>query len=251
MYLLGNPDHYTSHSFVPFYWLNYVSYVRQNTGDVVEDRAKNKVCIVKKCNGFVGISAVYNYVYRSEELENLTLYEWMRCYVREAIPKPKKHKGRKSETEEDVVDVSFQSLQSVLTDLDVDNSDTSVLIDNISPDGENSSLPDGRFQFLEEHPLRASHCARYIKKNKLRIPNFAGANLPRRDGGDRELYCCTMLTLFKPWRTGPDLKACKSWDETFAACEFSKEQLKLMDNCNIRYECLDARDDYRQQMKKG
>src|SRR6202035_2632454 len=24
LYLLGNPDHYTSHTFVPFYWKNYV-----------------------------------------------------------------------------------------------------------------------------------------------------------------------------------------------------------------------------------
>ena len=28
MYLLGNPDHYTSHVFVPFYWQMYVAEVR-------------------------------------------------------------------------------------------------------------------------------------------------------------------------------------------------------------------------------
>ena len=29
LYLLGNPDHYTSHQFVPFYWLSFVQEVRK------------------------------------------------------------------------------------------------------------------------------------------------------------------------------------------------------------------------------
>jgi len=28
LYLLDNPDHYTSHTFVPFWWRTYVSEVR-------------------------------------------------------------------------------------------------------------------------------------------------------------------------------------------------------------------------------
>ena len=29
LYLLGNPDHYTSHRFVPFYWFSFVQEVRK------------------------------------------------------------------------------------------------------------------------------------------------------------------------------------------------------------------------------
>ncbi|KAF8897114.1 hypothetical protein CPB84DRAFT_1650027, partial [Gymnopilus junonius] len=83
------------------------------------------------------------------------------------------------------------------------------------------------------------------------VPNFLGATLPRCDQGDREYYCCAMLTLFKPWRTGKELKQCETWDQTFASQFFSERQLQLMNNFNIKYECLDACDDFCAQMKKG
>ena len=61
-----------------------------------------------------------------------------------------------------------------------------------------------------------------------------------------------MLTLFKPWRSGKDLKNDnQTWDDAFQSHTFSEYQLQIMKNFNIRYECLDARDDYRTQLKKG
>ncbi|HXP51396.1 MAG TPA: AAA family ATPase, partial [Bacteroidia bacterium] len=84
------------------------------------------------------------------------------------------------------------------------------------------------------------------------VPNFVGGSLPRRDRGDRDYYCTTMLTLFKPWRTGKDLKNLnQSWDDAFMSHNFSSKQQKIMDNFNVRYECLDARDDFSAQLKKG
>ena len=93
----------------------------------------------------------------------------------------------------------------------------------------------------------------FFSNYEKRVPNFVGANIPRCDQGDREYYCCTMLTLFKPWRRGHDLKESTeiSWDDTFNMHEFRKQELQLMKNFNIRYECLDARDDYRAQLKNG
>ena len=59
-----------------------------------------------------------------------------------------------------------------------------------------------------------------------------------------------MLTLFKPWRSGKDLKSeLESWDQSFTSHEFSKRQLEIIRNFNIRYECLDARDDYSGEIK--
>jgi len=43
----------------------------------------------------------------------------------------------------------------------------------------------------------------------------------------------------------------ESWDEAFLSQDFSSRQLEVMKNMNIRYECLDARDDFHAQMKKG
>ena len=61
-----------------------------------------------------------------------------------------------------------------------------------------------------------------------------------------------MLTLFKPWRTGTDLKTKDaSWDEAFTAHTFSSQEERIMRNFNIRYECLDQRDDFFSELKKG
>jgi len=109
------------------------------------------------------------------------------------------------------------------------------------------------FQFDVHHPLYKTHGAKYIDKNELRVPNFLGATLPRSDKGDREYYSCTMLTLFKPWRKGSDLKSTRdcSWDDAYNAYDFAESDVLLMKNFNIRYECMDERDDYRAQLKKG
>jgi hypothetical protein len=106
--------------------------------------------------------------------------------------------------------------------------------------------------FLKDHPLCDTHAIKVMPENDKIIPNFIGATLPRRDQGDRELYCSTMLAFFHPWRTGKDLKnESQTWDDAFTEYPFNDFQKQLMNNFNIRYECLDARDDYRAQMKKG
>jgi hypothetical protein len=59
------------------------------------------------------------------------------------------------------------------------------------------------------------------------------------------------LTLFKAWRSPADLKAVdQTWAEAFSAYTFTKRQLELMANFNVRYECNDARDDHFAQMQK-
>ena len=109
------------------------------------------------------------------------------------------------------------------------------------------------FRFAEKHPLHDSHASHLIFDYEKRVPNFIGANLPRCDQGDREYYCCTMLTLFKPWRRGHNLKESvqTSWDDTFSEHEFRKQEVQLMKNFNICYECLDAHDDYHAQLKNS
>ncbi|KAG6893333.1 hypothetical protein C0992_010412 [Termitomyces sp. T32_za158] len=59
-----------------------------------------------------------------------------------------------------------------------------------------------------------------------------------------------MLTLFKPWKSGLDLKlANKTWEESFSGFPFAPSHVTIMKNMNIRYECLDARDDFYSQRR--
>ena len=61
-----------------------------------------------------------------------------------------------------------------------------------------------------------------------------------------------MLTLFKPWQSGLELKVQdQSWDDAFSTYCFSVKQKDVMRNFNIQYECLDAQDDFHVQLNKG
>jgi hypothetical protein len=84
------------------------------------------------------------------------------------------------------------------------------------------------------------------------IPTFLPDHLPRPDYGDREYYCCTMLTIFKPWRSGKDLKhKYELWHNAFTSFDFSEVQKEKMEFLNIRYQCLDARDDFSAKCKNN
>jgi len=62
----------------------------------------------------------------------------------------------------------------------------------------------------------------------------------------------TMLTLFRPWCTGQELKeVSETWESAFNNFGFSQRQRDIMKFFNIKYECNDARDDYSRQRKKG
>ena len=77
MYLLDNPDHYTDHTFIPFYWQSYVT----------EACSYFTVALIK-CKGcIVGLSPVFDYIYCPAELQNVTLYDWIAQFKHVKIPK--------------------------------------------------------------------------------------------------------------------------------------------------------------------
>ena len=77
-----------------------------------------------------------------------------------------------------------------------------------------SKLPS-YFTFHAKHPQARTHEVCLEDEQYSYVPNFVGGPLPRKDQGSREEYCMTMLTLFKPWRTGLDLRhnLQTTWDE--------------------------------------
>ena len=105
--------------------------------------------------------------------------------------------------------------------------------------------------FIDPHPQLESHYIHKFAESKSKVPNFTGGALPRRDKGNREEYCQTMLTLFKPWRSGLDLKNKEeSWDDAFESHKFTLRQKQVMDFFQIKYEFNDARDDFSAQRKQ-
>ncbi|KIL54164.1 hypothetical protein M378DRAFT_93034, partial [Amanita muscaria Koide BX008] len=78
MYLLDHPDHYTSHMFVPFYWESYVNEAQKLWMVDDKDQGAEKVALVKHQDKIVGLSFVYDYIYRPTEIEDMCLYDWVR-----------------------------------------------------------------------------------------------------------------------------------------------------------------------------
>jgi hypothetical protein len=59
-----------------------------------------------------------------------------------------------------------------------------------------------------------------------------------------------MMTLFKPWRNGKQLKAdTQSWDDVYNSHDFSLCEQEILKFFHIRYECADSRDNFRTQRK--
>ncbi|TFK31823.1 hypothetical protein BDQ12DRAFT_701429 [Crucibulum laeve] len=134
-------------------------------------------------------------------------------------------------------------LNSWENDLNIDEEGENMEVDvnEFSGVGPNKLAPKDKILIGKEkgkcveHPLYEMHCVTY-KQNKtaINVSNFVGGSLPLSDHRDCEYYCCTMLTLFCPWRSGKDLKlGSKSWDNAFVNFSFKPRDKNLMKNFNL------------------
>ena len=166
--------------------------------------------------------------------------------------------GHESTSSEDTV-INSEPLLNVprtlvdesLTDAEENSSDCS---DDNSGNPEFSFVDsdDGTWHvFTSDHPQYGTHRVKLCREQEACVPDFIGGTLPRKDKGNREDYCMTMLTLFKPWRTGIELKSdVETWDEAFAAYDFTERQKEIMKFFHVKHECNDSRDDF-SKLRKG
>ncbi|KAL1725088.1 hypothetical protein EV714DRAFT_196384, partial [Schizophyllum commune] len=255
-YILGMPDHYKSHDFVVFWWRSYVNRVIDDwPGSVGKPAFEERLVLKREQDQTVGTSVVDDYVHRPARYENYCLFEWMQC----AKKSKRTPKQLKEFLEPEASDADSESDSDSVRTSTVDVLEKLEQYPRVVPlkDGSQSSpLKVNRTPayepFLNTHPQYATfHVYCDPSKREYIVPNFAGGAIPRNDQGDREYYCATMLTLFAPWRRGRDLKSeGYNWDSTFRAHTFEPRHLQLMDNFNLRYECADARDDFRAELKK-
>ncbi|KAJ6467369.1 hypothetical protein C8R45DRAFT_1055418 [Mycena sanguinolenta] len=251
MYLLGHPDHYTNLTFKVCWWKSYVSvvnkawpdpdtikdatYVRDGIAeDEVEDESHHAV-LMRSSKEIVGATAVDDYMHRPNEYSQCSAYEYIQVSTRcKRTPKQ--------------LAEFLESLDERCEDGDAESDEDESWLEHDLPwNAGREALDELRsYAFRKEHPLWRTHYIRCDRRNLSHtVPNFIGGSLPRKDQGDRELYCKTMLTLFKSWRDGKDLKTEEeSWNDAFTRHIFSDDEIRIMKNLNLRYECNDARDDY-------
>ena len=187
LYLLQNPDHYTDHCFIPFYWTSYVHEARkvwhEDDAKLVEE---NDLLLLRRSKNLLsGVTPVFDYIYRPLVCEDICLYDWVCTYER--VPFSRK-------------------VQQQLKD------------SNVWPDLKS------HLSFDSQHPLHSTHGVRPLALGFKWVPNFLGPSLPRSNKGDREFYCASMLALFAPWRTDYDLKSGDlSWDMLLLGLISSKD----------------------------
>ncbi|KZS86366.1 hypothetical protein SISNIDRAFT_396934, partial [Sistotremastrum niveocremeum HHB9708] len=172
------------------------------------------------------ISSVLDYIFRPSEIQTMSLYDYIR-----RCKKVKNKKWKPSSQGDD------------LEDGDGEDPDPYNPVDGADQDPAGVPL-----HFMTSHSQHMSHHVILLEEVDSYVPNFIGPALPRQDGSDHELYAATMLTLFKPWRKKKDLKDDDStWLSTFESFNFTSRQRECMKFFHLRYECLDAKDDFRSQ----
>ncbi|KAJ6528835.1 hypothetical protein B0H19DRAFT_886907, partial [Mycena capillaripes] len=179
MYLLGNPDHYASHNYVPFAWRQYVQFVRSFWVESLQEEeeededwpgkdTEERIPIGYVDGKFVPASAVDDYRYRPVEHSNLTLFEWVQCST-----KKKRSPQQRAKFEEET-----------------DDEDDFILEKDSRNKKANRPV---QHPFMPDHPLFFSHSVSCNFGNLYTvIPNFIGGAVARSDKGDRAAYCMTI-----------------------------------------------------------
>ncbi|KAF9063029.1 hypothetical protein BDP27DRAFT_1232746, partial [Rhodocollybia butyracea] len=236
MYLLGNPDHYTNHSFISLPWRRFVHQVEiDTTCNKIHTlyETEDDLIQIKKVNGnYVGLSPVINYTRRPKEFEDLCVYDWICLHRSQRIVKTNYDNDNDNNGNLSDVDEHLETLRKAEQTCPVE-------------------IPINCSRPLHTHPLYPTHVYHCVHDKSDIVANFIGGTLPRYDKGDQEYYACCMLTLFKPWRTGNDLENIEdTWNSAFTASLFSDQQLELMRNIQMKHECRDAWDDFSLQQSK-
>ncbi|KAF8574138.1 hypothetical protein K439DRAFT_1373291 [Ramaria rubella] len=247
-YLLEQPDHYTSHKFKPFYWMPFVREAWSSWPIKIDSQKPESILPILKDQVVLGVvngnyaafSVVSDYTLRPEFYNEITVYDWMQQAHKEKgqvkhSPPDKDDgtqvdlEGEQDMSEYDTEDEGHVTASPNLTGPLTPHECKRKHVEDYSVDQEDSvdtmdeteiTLDD--MKFLDGHPQRDPHRIKFSPDNKGLVPNFVGGTLPRSDKGDREYYCATMLTLFKPWCTGFDLKKeSKTWTEAFTSHTFT------------------------------
>ncbi len=75
MYILGNPDHYTSHSFVNFYWQSFVNEAMRTSLDEMHAELPEPTVVITPT--MKAASPIFDYIYRPVKYSEVSLYDWI------------------------------------------------------------------------------------------------------------------------------------------------------------------------------
>jgi hypothetical protein len=168
---------------------------------------------VKDGKEYVLVNTRLDYQYRSKDLNEICLYEFVSNYHKRII----------------------------------DQSDRRILKNTLASEGARvTTKMNERHTFERAHPHSSSHIL--IKLSNPIVSVLLGPQIPRHDREEtRERYHRALLTLFVPWRTAMDLcHANETWHEAFEARKsfLSLRAQKIIQNIQLLHECKKQRDEH-------
>jgi hypothetical protein len=195
-YLLGQPDHCTSHNFKTFFWWPYVKEVQNAWEDQLthnkdvhsmQTEPSVKVIIQKKGSEYVALSNTLDYTMRPIAYETLSLYDWVSLsQKKKGSPKPNRKKKSIDEenmhtedewdSNKDCDEEEHMSDSDVCSDDDMDSKSehecTQAQSNKRKRPSASSSVED--LLFLPGHPQRDSHKIPLLSEEKAMIPTILG-----------------------------------------------------------------------------
>jgi hypothetical protein len=174
----------------------------------------------KNGNRYVMVNTRLDYQYRSKDLTELCLYDFVSHFHKKMM----------------------------------DKSDRRLLKDANECEGERlcteGTKMNERHTFASAHPQSLSHII--IKHTIPVIPVLLGPQIPRRERVEtRKRYSRALLTLFTPWRSVHDLcELNQTWCEALEVrkLSISTSALKIIENIQLLHECKNDRDEHLHQI---
>ncbi|CAF3374280.1 unnamed protein product, partial [Rotaria sp. Silwood2] len=243
-YLMNWDDHYTTHKFQGLYLIQTERFLqtelnemraKQNLEiashdvivdkDVFDDETINdensdeehfQVQSAEDKNNFILVNTRIDYQYRSDNLNNTCLYDFVSTFYKKKI----------NETDLKYL-LKFSTTEK-------------------RQDNQKGRPSNERFSFQEEHPQATTHIL--MKYSQLHVPVLYGPQIPRQDRDDtRERYNRALLTLFVPWRNATDLcDINETWEDAFESRRnhISAHSWKIIENIQLLHECKKDRDEH-------
>ena len=204
-------------------------------------------------NKIVGYSNMQDYIYRPHRFANVCLYDWIRLFEKVKSVRNKKKKTCESSQSEHE-NIKNKGEKIIVSQTSEEHDDEILTHTQKTSSNMNDTLTIKGviyYTFQRSHVQYNTHVVRLLPDSDEFVPNFISP-IPRSDRGDNNYYCATVLVLFKPWRSAEDLKLPEfTWQAAFDEFAFTPRQRNLMKYFNVRYECHDAKDDYRSLTKQN
>ena len=260
-YLMGWPDHYTTHEFANIHLISVEHYLQaallderskgqqQPTGNInhslhyaemtlqfleppaaSDDEDEIRIDAEEQfllqpsesASRYVFVNSRIDYQYRSSALESISLYDYARFYRK----KPINANDRKQ----------FQAQTAANR--------------NEQEHPNRGRPPVERECFQTGHPQASSHMN--MKRTSPVVPVLLGPPIPRQDREEtQERFCRAILTLFVPWRSVLDIcDLNQTWKQAFESRQthIMPESRKFIENIQLLHECKKDRDEHLQQV---